>query len=58
MPPDEVRAVLTADDPSLVRRHLELHRELLEEMHAARLQTLLRVESALAFGRSTIHPIS
>lgn len=34
MPEDEVRRVLLVDDPEMVRRHLELHRErLLERMH-------------------------
>jgi DNA-binding transcriptional MerR regulator len=31
MPPKEIRAVLAADDPLVVRRLLELHRERLEE---------------------------
>lgn len=31
MPPDEIRAVLAADDPVVVRRLLELHRERMEE---------------------------
>lgn len=31
MPIDEIRSVLDADDPAIVRRHLELHRERLAE---------------------------
>lgn len=31
MPAEEIRAVLSADDPATVRRFLELHRERLEE---------------------------
>lgn len=47
MPPGDIRAVLAADDPELVRQHLELHRERLEEWQAARLETLVRIERAL-----------
>jgi DNA-binding transcriptional MerR regulator len=35
MPRAEIRAVLAADDPEIVRRYLELHRERLEEQLAA-----------------------
>jgi hypothetical protein len=35
MPADELRVVLTSADPELVRRHLELHLELLDERLAA-----------------------
>ena len=35
MPRVEIRAVLAADDPEIVRRYLELHRERLEERMAA-----------------------
>ena len=31
MPPDEIRAILTADDPIVIRRLFELHRERMEE---------------------------
>jgi DNA-binding transcriptional MerR regulator len=31
MPRAEIRAILAADDPEIVRRYLELHRERLEE---------------------------
>jgi hypothetical protein len=35
MPRAEIRAVLGAEDPEIVRRYLELHRERLEEQLAA-----------------------
>ena len=35
MPADELRVVLTSAHPELVRRHLELHQELLDERLAA-----------------------
>jgi hypothetical protein len=35
MPFDEIRAVLTADDPEIARRYLELHQERLAERYAA-----------------------
>jgi hypothetical protein len=35
MPADELRVVLTSADPELVRRHLDLHEEWLEERLAA-----------------------
>jgi DNA-binding transcriptional MerR regulator len=35
MPRAEIRAVLAADDPEIVRRYLELHQERLEERMAA-----------------------
>jgi hypothetical protein len=34
MPQGEVHSLLATDDPSLIRRHLELHRERLEERFA------------------------
>jgi hypothetical protein len=34
MPFDEIRAVLTTDDPEIARRYLELHQERLAERHA------------------------
>ena len=50
MPPDEVRAVLTADDPEIVRRLLELHTERLEEEVAERRRTLATLERSLIEG--------
>jgi CRP-like cAMP-binding protein len=47
MPPEEVRAVLTADDPEIVHRFLELHRERLEEEVAERGRTLATLERYL-----------
>ena len=47
MPADEIRAVLLASDPELVRRYLELHRERLEERLAAHVKMLLRIERRL-----------
>ncbi len=44
MPLDEIRTLLTADDPEIVRRHLELHRERLEERLAAQVRTLASIE--------------
>jgi CRP-like cAMP-binding protein len=47
MPPEEIRAVLTADDPEIVHRFLELHRERLEEDVAERTRTLASLEQLL-----------
>jgi hypothetical protein len=47
MPPKEVREVLTADSPEVVRRFLELHRERLEEQVAERRRTLATIERHL-----------
>jgi hypothetical protein len=47
MPPEEVGAVLTADDPEIVRRFLELHRERLEEEVVERSRTLATLERYL-----------
>jgi len=51
----EIRAVMETSDPEVVRRHLELHRELLEERLAQRRRALLRVERFLA-GPATERP--
>jgi hypothetical protein len=48
MPREAVRAVLAADDPAVVRRYLELHREWLRERLEEQERTLDRVERALA----------
>jgi hypothetical protein len=50
MPRAEIRAVLAADDPEIVRRYLELHRERLEEQ----LEDRRRALDALA-GSLTAH---
>jgi hypothetical protein len=47
MPPDEILVVLATDDPDLVRRYLELHRERLEERLAADLRTLRRIKRSM-----------
>jgi len=47
MPSDEIDALLAADDPQIVRRYLELHRERLEEHLADRLREIDAVESHL-----------
>jgi DNA-binding transcriptional MerR regulator len=47
MPLPEIRAILTANDPVTVRRHLELHRERLEEWLAEQRRALVEVESSL-----------
>jgi hypothetical protein len=51
MPPDEIRWVLTADDPAVVHMILELHRERLEEELAEHRKALGRLETSLN-GRS------
>jgi hypothetical protein len=43
MPFDEIRAVLTADDPDIVRRHLELHQERLAERFADERRVVARL---------------
>ncbi len=48
MPSEEISAILGADDPELVRRYMELHRERLEEQLADQLRTLVRLERLLA----------
>ena len=47
MPLPEIRALLAAGDPTIVRRHLELHRERLEERLAEQRRALADVESSL-----------
>jgi hypothetical protein len=47
MPREEIRAVLSADDPEIVRRYLELHRERLEERLAERQRALVALERSL-----------
>jgi len=48
MPPEEIRAVLAAEDPVVVHRLLELHRERLEERIAEQRRLLTRLEGSLA----------
>ena len=47
MPEDEIRSILSAGDPRVVRRHLELHRERLMERAAEERAAVDRVEDAL-----------
>jgi len=47
MPPDEIRWVLTSDDPAVVHMILELHRERLEEELAERRKVLWELEAQL-----------
>lgn len=47
MPFGEVRAVLDSDDPAIVRRYLELHRERVEEQIVERRRALDMVERTL-----------
>ena len=53
MPPQEIDAVVAADDPATVHRYLELHRERLEEHLADRLRELDAVEAHLAARAAT-----
>ena len=48
MPEDEIRWVLTADDPAVVHMILELHRERLEEELAERRKALGELEEWLS----------
>ena len=62
MPLDEVRAVLATDDPIIVRRYFELHRERLAELLTDQLLELASLERILAarsmFARGKRSPTS
>ena len=47
MPAEEIRAVLAAEDPVVVHRLLELHRERLEERTAEQRRQLVSLERSL-----------
>jgi hypothetical protein len=47
MPSEEIATILRTDDPVLVSRYVELHRERLEEHFAAQRRTLARLERML-----------
>jgi DNA-binding transcriptional MerR regulator len=47
MPSAELQAILRSDDPVIVRRYLELHRERLEERLAEQVRNLERLERQL-----------
>jgi hypothetical protein len=60
MPPEEIQAILVAEDPRLVRRHLELHLERLIEELMDRRRTLELLERELAdaaLGRARPDPV-
>jgi DNA-binding transcriptional MerR regulator len=48
MPPQEIRAVLAAGDPLVVRRLMELHRERLEEWLEEQQRLVASIERSLA----------
>jgi hypothetical protein len=50
MPEAEIHSVLTARDPEVVRRHVELHIERLEERLARQRRILRHVERRLSSG--------
>jgi hypothetical protein len=54
MPEDEIRWVLTADDPAVVHMILELHRERLEEELAERRKSLGEIEQWLIRHRGEV----
>lgn len=47
MPAEEILALLAADDPEVVRRYLELHRERLEERVTEERRAIDRIEQSL-----------
>ncbi|HEX6579729.1 MAG TPA: hypothetical protein VF195_02520 [Actinomycetota bacterium] len=54
MPRREIRAVLGATEPLVVRRLLELHRERLEEWHEEQQRSLTSIERSLARERDIV----
>jgi hypothetical protein len=48
MPSDEIRAVISAEDPALVHRYIELHTERISEQLAWRIRALRRIERLMA----------
>jgi hypothetical protein len=50
MPTEEIDAILTADDPDVIRIYLELHRERLEERLADQRRTIGHLEQVLTWG--------
>lgn len=48
MPLDEVKAVLAVEEPQVLRRYMEIHRERLDERLAAERRALAGVERLLA----------
>ena len=56
MPPEEIRAVVTAEDPVIVRRYLELHRERLDEWVAQQRRIIGTIERWLIGGMRPTSP--
>jgi hypothetical protein len=56
MPPDEIRWVLTADDPAVIHMILELHGERLAEELADRRKALGELEAWLIQGAAGERP--
>lgn len=54
MPSREIRAVVAADDPLVVRRLLELHRERLEEWLEEQRRLVATIERSLAVERGAV----
>jgi hypothetical protein len=55
MPEDEIRWVLTAEDPAVVHMILELHRERLEEELTERWKALGELEASLSEKKGSRH---
>ena len=51
MPPEEIDAILGADDPEVVRRYLELHEERLAERLADQRRTIGRLMQVITPAR-------
>jgi DNA-binding transcriptional MerR regulator len=56
MPPEEIHTILEADDPEVIRRHLELHRERLEERFASQRRTVNQLMQAFTAGKADRRP--
>jgi hypothetical protein len=56
MPAEEIRAVVTAEDPVIVRRHLELHRERLGEWLEEQRRIIGTIERSLTGRMQPIPP--
>ena len=54
MPPQDIRAVLAADDPLVGRRLLELHRERLEEWLDEQWKLVANIERVLVDGPAVL----
>jgi hypothetical protein len=56
MPLDEIRAVLTADDPEIARRYLELHEERLAERYAEEREAVARLARSIGSRQRPCEP--